>query len=136
MSEVDTEVQEIPRGDRGIVGVATPSKTIRKMWHEATHLRVDASTKQNPRKQRWVPKNDAPSLKQFARELAAKGDPTAKEWFANKRGDNNQKRTDANIGRANLERAATRASRRKNAETKKNKTKKAEETPATIVTKR
>lgn len=121
--EESNEPQEVVRGDRGEVGVATAGDTIRRMWHEATHLRVDVGNHQNPRKREWVRKAGTPSLKRFARELVAKGDAVAKEWFANKRGANNAKRTDANRTRASLERQASKAARRKKSDSNKSKAK-------------
>jgi hypothetical protein len=106
-------VQEVPRGPNGIVGESTPSLTMKQRWHEATHVLEDVGDRNNPRKQEWVRKAGAPSLRQFARKLLLENDELATTWFANKRGANNQKRTDANIARADTERAATRASRHK-----------------------
>ena len=72
---------ESTRGGKGEVGEATPALTIKQKW--------TASGKHVP-------------LKRFARDLLASGDKEAKAWFANKRGAANQKRTDANLSRANL----------------------------------
>lgn len=80
------------RGDRGEVGTPTAGLTIRQRWHAEAH---------------------GGSLKQFARKLLKEGDATAKEWFANKRGAKNQKRTDANIKAATEARQATRAAKQK-----------------------
>lgn len=91
---------ESTRGGKGELGEATPALTI---------------------KQKWVASGKHVSLKQFARQLLADGDKDVKAWFANKRGACNQKRTDANLSRASLERQASRAARRKKSEGKKNK---------------
>lgn len=80
------------RGDRGEVGTPTAGLTIRQRWHAEAH---------------------GGSLKQFARKLLKEGDSVAKEWFANKRGAKNQKRTDANIKASMEARQATRAAKQK-----------------------
>ena len=105
---------EVPAGDRGTVGVATHSTTIKRMWHEATHVLTNIGDHSNPRKQAWVRKVASISLKRFARQLALSGDETAKAWLANKNGAMNEERSSANSMRANLERAATKASRHSN----------------------
>jgi hypothetical protein len=109
----ETAIQEIPAGDRGIVGTATPALTMKQRWHEATHVLMNVGDKHNPRKQAWVRKAGTPSLKQFARQLLKSKDALAIKWFADKRGACNQKRTDANLLRASLERQATRVAKRK-----------------------
>jgi len=67
------------RGDSGVLGTATAGLTIRQLWHTA---------------------NSGLSLKQFARQLLKGKDETkalvAREWFANKLGSKNAKRSDAN----------------------------------------
>lgn len=123
VNEETNEPQEVVRGDRGEVGEATSSLTIKQMWHEATHVLEEVGNAHNPRKQDWVRKAGTPSLKRYARQLLATGDVLAKDWFAHKRGSMNAKRSDANSTRVTLERAATRASRRKKADGNKNKTK-------------
>ena len=71
-------------------------------------------------KQRWVASGQKLSLKRFAQELARSGDKVAKDWFANKKGARNQKRSDKNVARVAIEKQATKASRKKvKANTKK-----------------
>jgi len=91
------------KGERGEIGEATSSLTIKKMW-----------------KANLVGKL---SLKRYARQLLASGDATAKDWFACKNGAMNDKRSDANKTRASLERQASKAARRKKSDSNKNKTK-------------
>ena len=119
---VSSEVQEVPRGDNGTVGVATASKTMKRLWHEATHVLSNIGNKQNPRKQHWVRKVASLSLKQFARKLAATKDQTAIDFFACKKGDLNATRSDTNRLRITLEKQATRASRKSSSSGKSSKT--------------
>lgn len=116
------ETKEVPAGDRGEVGQATAGLAIRQKWHEAHFSRKDVGDKHNPRKRIWVP-NPGPkvSLKRFARELLKAGDPVAKEWFANKTGAKNQKRTEKNVSRISLEKQASKAARRKKSQGKQGK---------------
>lgn len=79
-------------GDRGEVGVATAGLKMRQRWAESGKL---------------IP------LKQFARALLKEGDADAKEWFGNKRGAKNQKRSDANIKAAKETSMASKAARQK-----------------------
>lgn len=129
-TEKKEEPKEIPAGDRGVVGQATAGLTIRQKWHDAHFSRKDIGDKHNPRKRVWVP-NPGPkvSLKKFARELLKAGDPVAKEWFANKRGSKNEKRTEKNQSRISLEKQASKAARRKKSQANQNKAK-ATEAPA------
>lgn len=116
------ELQETPRGERGEVGVATAGLKIRQLWHDAHFTRKDIGDKHNPRKRIYVPNpGGAPSLKKFARELLKAGDAVAKEWFANKRGAKDQKRTEKNQARVNLEKQASKAARRKASQGKQGK---------------
>ena len=101
------------RGPRGEVGKATTALTLKQRWHASHFKRVDVGDKSNPRKRIWVPMPKAPSLKQFAKQLLASGDPDAKEWFAHKKGSLNQKRSDANVARIALESQATKNAKRK-----------------------
>lgn len=90
----ETQETTTHRGPRGEVGTATASLTIKQRWHASTtgkHV----------------------SLKSFARKLAAEGDQVAKDWLAHKAGSLNQKRSEKNVARVALERAATRAAHRK-----------------------
>ena len=108
--------QEPVRGVRGEVGVATPSLTIKKMYHAACFKRVNISTlvknPSNKNKQVFLANPNAPSLKRFVRELVASGDAAAKEWLANKAGAKNEKRTDVNIALSRACATATKAGRR------------------------
>lgn len=81
-----TEVPAPARGSRGELGVASAGLTMRQLWHAA---------------------NSGLSLKKFARQLVKEGNQTAKEWFANKRGAKNAKRSDKAIARIAAERSAT-----------------------------
>lgn len=112
------EPQEVPRGNRGELGVATPALTIKQMWHEEHHVLQDVGDKHNPRKQAWVKRSGAPSLKKYARQLAASGNDVAKAWFANKGGETNAKRADKNVTRISLEKQASKAARRKKSQGK------------------
>lgn len=92
MEDNKTQEQVQTRGQRGEVGVASASLTL---------------------KTRYASEGRGISLKQFARKLAKEGDAVAKEWFANKSGAKNQKRTDSNINTAKAAGAATKMERRK-----------------------
>jgi hypothetical protein len=107
VAEANKKLEKV-KGERGEIGEATASLSIKKMWRAnlVGH----------------------PSLKRYARQLMAKGDALAKDWFAHKRGSMNAQRTDANKSRASLERQATKASRRKRADGNKTKAKTAEVT--------
>lgn len=126
-TEKKEEKKEVARGDRGEVGQATPKLTIVQMWHEAHFTRKDVGDKHNPRKRVWV-HNPGPkvSLKKFARELLKSGNAVAKEWFANKVGAKNQKRTEKNVSRISLEKQASKAARRKKSQGNQNKSKTAD----------
>jgi hypothetical protein len=80
------------RGERGDVGVASAGDTMKKL-HRATGRGL--------------------SLRVFARQLLKDGDPVAKEWFSNKKGAKNQKRSEKNIAAAQVAASATKASRKK-----------------------
>ena len=114
MNETDVvvKIEEQAAGDKGLLGVASPSLTINQMWHNKCHKRVDANDRHNHRKKTWKRLPKTPSLKRFARELAATGDATAKAWLASKLGKNNEKRSDKNIARVALERQASKAARK------------------------
>jgi hypothetical protein len=104
---------EVPRGDRGAVGEATPAKAIKRRWHEATHLLLEAGDKHNAKKRHWKKKAGTPSLRKFARSLLKEGDNQAKQWFDNKSGKNNDTRSDKSQARILLEKTATKAAKRK-----------------------
>lgn len=79
------------RGSRGELGVPSAGLTIRQLWHAA---------------------NSGLSLKRFARQLVKEGNQTAKEWFANKKGAKNEKRSEKNQQRVNAEKSASKLARR------------------------
>lgn len=105
--------QDKYRGPQGELGVATAALTIRQKWHEAHFQREDTSDKAHPNRKSFRRLPGAPSLKAFARALAKEGDQVAKDWFANKRGKLNQKRSDANIKAAREAAFATKSAKRK-----------------------
>jgi hypothetical protein len=107
------KVVELPVGGRGELGVATSSLTIKQKWHEAYFDLVDVGDKRNPRKQQWVRKHHAISLKKFARQLISQGDILAKNWWEAKGGALNAKRSDANEVLARTCAAATKLEKRK-----------------------
>lgn len=109
-----TEPQEVPRGDRGMVGEATPSRRVKQLWHDHCHVLMNIGNKQNPRKQKYVRKQGADSLKVFARKLLAQGDKTMKDWMDCKNGALNESRSEKNVQRIAVEKTATRAAHRKN----------------------
>lgn len=88
----EEKVSSVSRGDRGELGTATAGLTIRQRWHAEA---------------------GGGSLKQFARKLLKEGDAVAQEWFANKRGAKNQKRSDTNIKAAKETSMASKAARTK-----------------------
>lgn len=88
----ETVVQVVTRGDRGIVGEASTAKTLKQQWHEA---------------------GSVASLKRWAKTQAKEGNQTAKDWFANKLGAKNEKRSDKNQKRVYEEKVASKAARRK-----------------------
>lgn len=89
---VTETVVQTNRGERGELGVATASLTI---------------------KQRWLASKTGTSLKAYARNLAKSGDANAKEWLGNKAGAKNQKRSSANATAAKAAAAATKLGRKK-----------------------
>lgn len=111
-TKTEEKKEETRRGDRGEVGTATAGLTIRQKWHAAAFRRESANDKHNPNRTIYVRLEGTPSLKQFARQLVKEGDSTAKEWFANKLGAKNQKRTDANIKAAKDAAQATKAAKK------------------------
>lgn len=64
-------------------------------------------------KSRWQREGKGKSLRQFARGLIAAGDKTAQDWFDQKKGALNEKRTDKNQARINLEKQASKSARKK-----------------------
>jgi hypothetical protein len=111
--QTETKEEDVPRGERGELGVATPSHAIKLLWHEEHFILQNVGDKHNPRKQAWVRRAGAPSLRKYARQLAASGNQVAKDWLDNKSGAQNAERQDKNKTRISLEKQASRAARRK-----------------------
>src|SRR5271170_2450243 len=101
--ETPAEPEEAPVGQRGELGKATSALTIKQMWHAEHHNLQDVGDKHNPRKQLSVKRTGVPSLKQYARQLAASGNDVAKDWFGNKDGAKDAKRSEKNSARITLE---------------------------------
>jgi hypothetical protein len=102
-----TETQE-NRAPRGELGVATPALTIKHRWH-TEHFKLVGEGRHTF----YVVKPGAPSLKAYARQLAKSGDEIADTWLSNKAGENNQKRSAANVTAAKAAAAATKLGRKK-----------------------
>jgi len=115
------EAQEPARGPNGEVGKPTASLTIKQLWHAEHHVLMDVGDKNNPRKQEWVKRTGAPSLRKYARQLAASGNTVAKDWFEHKAGSLNAQRTEKNTSRIALEAQASMAARRKKSQGKQSK---------------
>jgi len=113
VATADPDTSTTAPGERGVVGISTPALKVKQLWRQETHLRQNVGDKRNPRKQAWIKKKGTPSLLEFARKLAASGNQDAKDWFANKKGACNQKRSDKNIARITLEKQASKNARRK-----------------------
>lgn len=79
--------------DRGEIGTGTPGRTMKRRHYAET-------------------KGKGISLKAFAKKLAKDGDETAKQWFLNKKGAANMKRSDANIKAAFEAAAATKLAKK------------------------
>jgi hypothetical protein len=82
------------------------------MYHAKHFVREDAGDKRNTHKKVWVKHPGAPSLKQFARQLIASGDQTAKDWMDHKHGSLNAERSDANQALTKVVAAATKSSKK------------------------
>lgn len=118
-NKVEEKKVEVSRGDRGDVGQPSAGLTMLQRWREVAFHRENANSKQNPNKRIFVRIAGTPSLKQFARKLLKEGDAVAEEWFANKLGAKNQKRSDGNIKAAREAGSATKAKKREKASKKK-----------------
>lgn len=96
MSEDKVEVksEDQKRGFRGEVGNGSAGSRLKGLYNKTAK---------------------AIEFKRFVRDLAKAGNVDAKQWFANKKGALDKKRSDANIARVQLERAATKQARRKKA---------------------
>ena len=84
-------VQEVVRGDRGIVGVASTSDMLKQQWHAAGAIS---------------------SLKRWAKTQAKNGNQTAEEWLKNKVAPKREERSDKNKARISLEKTASKAARK------------------------
>lgn len=87
--EVKTEDQR--RGNRGELGTGTPGTRLKNL-HAAMGRGL--------------------TLKQFVRDQVKAGNPDAKQWFANKHGAADMKRSEASIKRILVEKGATKLARR------------------------
>jgi hypothetical protein len=106
---------EYTRGPNGTLGTPTAALSIRQLWHQTHFTQVDAGDRRNPHRKAWQinPASHPVSLKRFARNLLVKKDAVAIDWFANKNGAQNAKRTDANIKAAHEAASATKLGRKK-----------------------
>jgi hypothetical protein len=130
---VEAVEQKYTPGDRGVVGEATAALKIKNLWHETHFKLVDDDNPFNPNHRVWTPNNsNVPSLKRFARGLAASGDQVAKDWLDHKHGSLNQARTDANIKAAHEAASATHLEKRKKSEKNRSKSKTSSEAPAAL----
>lgn len=118
--------EEVVRGERGELGTATPSKALKHLWHEEHFTRQD--------KHSWRRNGGAPSLRKFAKQLAASGNQVAKDWLDNKSGGLNQERSEKNRGRISLEKQASKAARRKKSQGKQGKAAATDTTAAAAAT--
>lgn len=108
---VQTEaVVVVAKGEKGLVGEATASLTIKSLWRAEHFTLVDKGNKHN---QHWVKRPGAPSLKAYARKLVSAKNEVAISWFSNKSGGLNVARTDAKLAKIELEARASSASRKK-----------------------
>lgn len=112
-TEKQEEVARGERGERGELGTATPSKALKRLWHEEHFTRQD--------KHSWRRNGGAPSLRKFAKLQAAAGNQVAKDWLDNKAGALNTERSEKNRGRISLEKQASKAARRKKSQGKQGK---------------
>ena len=119
--KAETKEESTPRGPKGELGEATPAKAVKLLWHEEHFILQNVGDKHNPRRQAWVRKAGAPSLKRYAKQLASAGNQVAKDWFANKDGLLNEERSDKNKTRISLEKAATKQAKRKKSQGKQGK---------------
>lgn len=96
MSEDKVEVksEDQKRGFRGEVGTGSAGSRLKGLYNKTAK---------------------AIEFKRFVRDLAKAGNADAKQWFANKKGAMNKKRSDATLARIMLERSATKQARRKKA---------------------
>jgi hypothetical protein len=96
--ETSTEtvvVNQSTKGDRGIVGTASASQTIKQLWHASQKAKGQRLT-----------------LKRFARQLLKDGNEVAEEWFKNKAGAKDAGRSEANIALSRTIAAATKLNRK------------------------
>lgn len=112
--KVEEQAEEVVKGARGELGVATAALTIKQGWHSAHFKQVSIKDAKGEHvKFDLVQNPGAPSLRQYARSLVSSGDQTAKDWFSHKAGSLNAKRSDANIKAAHEAGAATKMQKRK-----------------------
>ena len=90
-----TVVNQSTKGERGEVGTASASQTIKQLWH----------TQQKAKGQRLT-------LKRFARQLLKDGNTVAEEWLANKAGTKDANRSEANIALSRTIASATKLNRK------------------------
>ena len=112
---VDTVVQDNvvksedqKRGKRGDVGKPTAALTLKQRWHDECF-----TLEKLGKREVYVAKPKAPSLRTFARQLAKTGDQVAKDWFDHKKGSLNQERSMTTQKRITEEKNATKMARRK-----------------------
>lgn len=98
------------------------------------HVKASVELKRKFRKAKTVKGNEKLTLKKFVKKLADGGDPVASSWFAHKSARFNDEAKQARIkskgARIALEKAATKAAKRKKAQGKGAKTSTADAKPA------
>jgi len=95
-------------GVRGNVGKPTAALTLKQRWHDECF-----TLEKLGKREVYVAKPKAPSLRTFARQLAKTGDQVAKDWFDHKKGSLNQERSMTTQKRITEEKNATKMARRK-----------------------
>jgi len=100
-------------GPKGIVGTASPSTKLKRLWHESQFSRVDAN-KANSLKKLWKPNRNAMSLREFVQTLLKDEThgATASRWVASKLGEFNQERSDDSKKRIALQKSATKLAKK------------------------
>lgn len=98
---------------RGVKGEPTASLTLKQKWHEAHFTLEDTSNGKHPHRKTWRKNPKAPSLKAFAKQLDKDGDTLPNDWWSNKQGLKNAKRTPANIEKARASKTASSLARKK-----------------------
>ena len=96
------------------VGKPSTADSLKLRWHQTFFNRVMEVLPDGRHRNFWTPKKGGyPSLKQYAKELVAKKDETAKDWLDHKGGSLNETRSDKNTARILQEKQASKAARRK-----------------------